>query len=184
MPEVVDKDQAIADVLEFWRQSGKDWFSHSPRFDREFGDRFAALHDEACDGALADWETTPDGCLALLILLDQYPRHAFRGTARMYQTDADARRIARRMVYFGFVSEVVEDLQLFCLLPFAHSEDDADQALSVRLHEAFLPSGLDRARRHQAIVERFGRFPHRNAVLGRPSRPDEHCYLADGGFQG
>ncbi|MGK7752272.1 DUF924 family protein [Roseovarius sp. C03] len=171
-------------MLTFWSRSRNHWFSHDPIFDRRLTRQFGSLHQQAASGALGGWEETPNGCLALLILLDQYPRNAFRGKAQMYAHDAEARRIARRMVDHEFVEKVPEELQLFCLLPFAHSENIADQEQSVELHRRFLPGGLDRARRHRKIIARFGRFPHRNAILGRAARPTETDFLRNGGFQG
>lgn len=184
MAHVIDTASGIAEVIDYWERSRNDWFSHDPEFDRDFRDRFADLYASARTGQLRQWESTAQGGLALLILLDQYPRNAFRGTARMYESDPTARRIARQMADRGFVLDLPKHLQLFCLLPFSHSEDLADQALAVRLHEELQPDGLRRARRHQAIIARFGRFPHRNAALGRHSQPEERLYLKTGGFQG
>ncbi|BCH29331.1 hypothetical protein MesoLjLc_12610 [Mesorhizobium sp. L-8-10] len=184
MPETPGTDSRIDDVVDFWARSRTAWFAHDPEFDERFRQTFAALYETARSGVLAHWEDTADGCLALLVLLDQYPRNAFRGTPRMYESDDEARRIARRVVDRDFVRRVSDEMRLFMILPFAHSETLEDQDLSVNLHRRFLPAGLGRARRHRAIVERFGRFPHRNPILGRASRPEEQRYLAAGGFQG
>lgn len=102
----------------------------------------------------------------------------------MYDTDARARAIARHAEAGGFIAQIPADLRLFLLLPFSHSENPADQALSVALHRRHLPSGLGRARRHQDIIARFGRFPHRQPILGTPLTSDETRYLAGGGFRG
>lgn len=176
--------QTIDDTLSFWAGAKNDWFVRNPDLDRRFGDRFAFQHEDARTGVLQQWQETPKGCLALMILLDQYPRHAFRGTRHVYATDADARRIARLMAERRWIERVEADMRVFCLLPFAHSENVNDQAISVDLHRRFLLSNLGHALRHQKIIDRFGRFPHRNALLGRPSRPDERAYLKNGGFQG
>lgn len=121
--------------------------------------------------------------LGLLLLLDQYPRHAFRGQAAMYATDRLAVEVAERLSRQG-IGLLPEDLLLFAILPFAHSELLADQERSVALHRRYLPEGLHRAERHRNIITRFGRFPHRNRILGRSGRAEEIQYLKTGGFQG
>jgi uncharacterized protein (DUF924 family) len=121
----------------------------------------------------------PDGALAVVLLLDQFPRNMFRGTRRVYQTDATALDVADRAIERGFDSQVEPALRGFFYLPFEHSESLADQERSVALHEAAGDEdGLTWARHHHDIVARFGRFPHRNAILGRESTPEELAYLA------
>ncbi|RYY86868.1 MAG: DUF924 domain-containing protein [Comamonadaceae bacterium] len=174
-----------ADVLAFWRDAGPErWFRKDDAFDAAFRERFLGLHEQAAAGALDDWADTADGALALLILLDQFPRNAFRGTARVYATDPQARRIAQQALARGDDTRVQAELRPFLVLPMMHSEDPADQALSV---EKTAPIGGENHRfalHHQDIVRRFGRFPHRNAVLGRASTPEEERFLAEGGFTG
>jgi uncharacterized protein (DUF924 family) len=143
------------------------------------------LHESAARGELDGWQGSATGSLGLLILLDQFPRNAFRGTPRMYATDAHARSVANAAIRAGHDLAVEEPLRVFMYLPFGHSEDLADQERSVELARRSLnPVGLVHAEHHREIVRRFGRFPHRNAILGRVSRPDELRYLAEGGFAG
>ena len=171
-------------VVDFWRQSSGHWFSKSARFDRAFRERFLALHEAAASGELAAWNDTPYGALALLILLDQFPRNAFRGTARMYATDATARRYARAAVAVGCMDAVEPALRLFFCLPFAHSEDRADQDLSVELNSRLGSWTRSHALGHRDIILRFGRFPHRNTLLQRRTTPAEQAFLDSGGFAG
>lgn len=172
------------DVVAWWRGAKADWFSKDPGFDRRFRERFLDLHLAAAAGELQRWTDTPEGTLALLILLDQFPRNAFRGTARMYATDPPALGIARRAVEAGHMARVPVELRLFFCLPFAHSENEADQAISVALHARLGQPLLSHAERHCDIVRRFGRFPHRNPLLGRTTTPDEQAFLDQGGFAG
>ena len=172
-------------VLAFWRAAGpKRWFKRDDAFDREFRERFLAAHEAAASGGLASWSATAEGALALVLLLDQFPRNAFRGTPRVYATDAQARDVADAAIRAGFDEEVEKELRQFFYLPFMHSErlEDLDQC--VRLNEQVGGEPLRYALHHREIVRRFGRFPHRNAVLGRPSSEAEERFLAEGGFAG
>ena len=180
-PNTPPRAQAVVD---FWRQSSSDWFSHSAAFDRRFRDRFLTLHEVAAEGSLDGWGRTPHGALALLILLDQFPRNAFRGTARMYATDAAARRHARAALAAGHMAAVEPALQLFFCLPFAHSENLADQDLSVEMNTHLGATARAHALGHRDIIRRFGRFPHRNALLGRSTTAEERAFLDGGGFAG
>jgi uncharacterized protein (DUF924 family) len=174
-----------ASVLAFWRDAGpRRWFRQDDAFDAAFRERFLAAHEAAAAGRLASWSATAEGALALTLLLDQFPRNAFRGTPRMYATDAQARAVADAAVRAGFDAQVDEGLRQFFYLPFMHSEDLADLDRCVALNEAAGGESLRYARHHRDIVRRFGRFPHRNAVLGRASTPEEEIFLAEGGFQG
>ena len=174
------------DVIAFWQAAGErgDWFAQRPRFDRAFHDRFLALHERAATGALDDWIHMPVGALALMILLDQFPRNAFRGTARMYATDVQARAFAREAEARGHAARVDPDLRLFFALPFSHSEDLADQEVALRLNRRLGQPWLSHAEGHHDIIRRFGRFPHRNTILNRETRPDEARFLKSGGFRG
>ena len=176
----------IPEIVEFWAQAGRDenWFSKNPEFDAEFRERFLGAHEVAAAGANEEWLGSPDGALALLILTDQFPRNAFRGTARMYATDATARRYARAAIDSGYFLMVPPEMRLFFALPFAHSEDAADQEISVALNAALGEPYLTHAKRHRDIVRRFARFPHRNEILGRVSSAEEFDFLAQGGFAG
>ncbi|HET7930055.1 MAG TPA: DUF924 family protein [Rhodanobacteraceae bacterium] len=172
-------------MVDYWRTAGPaHWFAKDGNFDRDTRDRYLALHEAVASGALHDWEATPAGALALLILLDQFPRNAFRGTSRMYATDPLARGVARRMVSARFDLAIPSALRVFCYLPFAHSESVDDQRRSIELHRALGDPWLGHALRHQSIIEQFGRFPHRNAILGRVTTPAEQAYLDHGGFAG
>ena len=143
------------------------WFAKDDGFDRRFGEQFLSQHEAAARGELADWLDTPEGALALVLLLDQFPRNAFRDTPRMYDTDALARKVAAAAITAGHDRAVSLDLALFFYLPFGHSESLADQEYCVRLAERLGDPNHARARHHRDIVLRFGRFPHRNAILGR-----------------
>lgn len=174
-----------AAVLAFWEEAGPArWFRPDPEFDARFRERFLPLHERAAAGALDGWAAEPGGALALALLLDQFPRNAFRGTARMYATDAHARRIAHAALARGLDAEVPEDLRNFLYLPLMHSEDPADHALCVQKTAALGGEPHRYALHHQDIVRRFGRFPHRNAILGRASTNEEERFLAEGGFAG
>ncbi|WP_026874002.1 DUF924 family protein [Inquilinus limosus] len=180
---------AAHDVLTFWfEQSGKDrWFSGDAGFDAEIRARFLTLQEEAAAGRHDDWAASPLGAVALCIVLDQFPRNLFRGTPRAFATDPQALATAKAAVEQGFDKDpaLTDDHRLFLYLPFEHSEDLADQQRSVELQTAGLsdPGYIDYARRHLAVIERFGRFPHRNLILGRITTPEEEAYLAEhGGF--
>ena len=171
-------------VVEFWRRSRSHWFRKSAAFDRELRERFLDLHFAAARRELDAWGLTPTGSLALLILLDQFPRNAFRGTAHMYATDALARHHARQAQARDHMAQVDEALRLFFCLPFAHSEDLADQDVSVALHARLGEDAMLHAREHRDIVLRFGRFPHRNPLLLRETTAEEQAFLDAGGFAG
>jgi uncharacterized protein (DUF924 family) len=172
-------------VIDFWRAAGPTrWFAKDPAFDAKFRERFAAAHARAARGELGDWAQSADGTLALILLLDQYPRNSFRGTPRMYATDVAARELATRAVAAGFDREVEPALQVFVILPFGHSELLEDQERAVELSRRLGPPNLEHAEHHRDIVRRFGRFPHRNAILGRASTDAERHYLENGGYQG
>ena len=172
------------DVVAFWRDAGPDkWFRKDDAFDRAFSGRFLPAHEAAARGELDGWSASAEGALALCILLDQFPRNAFRGTPRVFATDAKARDVARAAVDAGLDRQVERPLRQFLHLPFMHSERLEDQERCVVL------AGDDEESRrwalhHRDIIRRFGRFPHRNAVLGRESTPEELAFLAEGGFSG
>jgi uncharacterized protein (DUF924 family) len=180
--------EAIApgDVVSFWRDAGPEkWFKKDDSFDRDIRDRFGALHADAAAGKHDAWAETPEGALALLLLLDQFSRNLFRGDAGTYAQDAKAREIARAALSKSFEQKVEPAFRSFFLLPFMHSEELADQRRCVLLaHAAGDPGTLKYARHHEGIVRRFGRFPHRNAILGRHTTPAEEAFLAGGGFGG
>ncbi|HTU66085.1 MAG TPA: DUF924 family protein [Steroidobacteraceae bacterium] len=172
-------------VLDFWEEAGPAmWFAKDAAFDRRFRERFLLDHEAAARGELAHWQATPEGALALVILLDQFPRNAFRGTARMYATDASGRKAASLALAAGYDRIFPVALRKFFVLPFAHSEDLADQERSVALARRLGADDLAHAEHHRDIVRRFGRFPHRNAILGRDSTTEEKEYLDHGGYAG
>lgn len=178
------KDQPD-DVLSFWREAGaKRWFSKDAAFDDEFRVRFTVAHEAAVRAELDTWAVDAAGALALLILLDQFPRNAFRGTPRMFNSDGKALEIARRSLQAGFDALVEPELRNFFYLPFMHSEQLADQELAVELAGQLGGEALRFAILHRDIIKRFGRFPHRNAILGRISTPEEQAFLDEGGFAG
>jgi uncharacterized protein (DUF924 family) len=172
-------------VARFWAPLGPAvWFGKDQGFDRQFREAFATGHAAAGRGELMPWLATPEGALSLVILLDQYPRNAFRGTPRMYVTDALARIVAEAALGLGHDQAVEPALRLFFYLPFAHSELLPDQERSVALSAKLPEPTPSHALRHHDIVARFGRFPHRNAILGRASTTEEDDWLAAGGFAG
>lgn len=169
-------------ILEFWFAEAHRglWFKPTAAFDAELVRRFEAQHEAAAAGRLADWQNAPEGSLALLLLLDQFPRNMYRGTARMYATDPQARAIADWAVDRDFdLKFASDDERVFFYLPFEHSEDADDQARCVELCRTRLTKEeyLRYAVLHQKVIAQFGRFPHRNAVLGRPGTPAEDAFL-------
>jgi uncharacterized protein (DUF924 family) len=172
-------------ILDFWRQAGpKRWFAKDEAFDAQFRDTFNTVHLQAARRELESWLDSADGALALLILLDQYPRNAFRGTAHMFATDPLARLYAHRMVDAGLDQHVESALRAFCYLPFEHSEDPADQQRSLDLNQHLDASTYHWAKEHADIIGRFARFPHRNEVLARVTTAEERAFLDEGGFAG
>jgi uncharacterized protein (DUF924 family) len=175
-----------AEVIAFWREAGPErWFKKDAAFDDEIRTRFLALHEAAARGDLKDWEASAEGALALLILLDQFPRNMFRGTARAFATDPQARAITASALLNGFDAQVPPEMRAFFYLPFEHSESMADQERGIALYTAAGDAdGLKWAQLHADIIRRFGRFPHRNAALGRTTTPEEQAFLDEGGFAG
>ena len=173
-------------IVTFWREAGPDrWFNKDTAFDDEIRRRFLDTYEAAADGKLRDWENSAEGALALLILLDQFPRNMFRGDKRAFATDELARAVTAGALIKGFDSQVDQDMRAFFYLPFEHSEDLADQERGIALYKAAGDEdGLKWANIHHDIIRKFGRFPHRNAVLGRTTTPEEQKFLDDGGFAG
>jgi len=182
----------FAAVLAFWfgapdsserGRSRKCWFVKDAAFDAEIRSRFLPLYERAAAGSLADWECTPLAALALAVVLDQFPRNMFRGQARAFAADVLAQRVARRMVEQGFDALLRPVERWFVYLPFEHAEDLAAQRRSLALFgglaaDAGSAGTIDYAGRHYEIIARFGRFPHRNAILGRASTPEEVEFLS------
>ncbi|QHJ00215.1 DUF924 family protein [Xylophilus rhododendri] len=176
---------APSSIVAFWRDAGpQKWFKKDEAFDAAFRQAFFDSHLLAARQQLGHWMDSAEGALGLLLLLDQYPRNAFRDTAHMFATDALARHYARLSLARGWDRQVDTALRPFFYLPFEHSEDATHQALAVRLCESLDAQTLRFARLHADIIERFGRFPHRNAVLMRQSTEAEQAFLDQGGFAG
>jgi len=176
------------DLIDFWfsDETSQYWFNSTEAFDRQLVDTYADTWQQAKQGELDDWQRTATGSLALVIVLDQFPLNMFRGTAKCFATEAQSRAVARNAIEKAYDREIAADQKSFMYMPFMHSENLNDQALSVEL---FSQPGLDNnlrfAKHHYEIVERFGRFPHRNKILGRESSEAEIKYLnSKQGFQG
>ena len=179
-----------ASVTRFWREAGpKRWYAKDDAFDGALRTRFGALHHAAAQGELADWLAAPESALAFLLLTDQIPRNIFRGSAHAFATDGLARAAARMATGRSLDQAVEPLLRQFFYMPFMHSEAIEDHRHAAPLFEAYAADAdggetLRYARMHAEIIERFGRFPHRNAVMGRSSTPEEEAFLAAGGFKG
>jgi uncharacterized protein (DUF924 family) len=173
------------DIVAFWRTVGPErWFEKDAELDDEIRRRFLTVYEEAAGGKLTHWEQSAEGALALLILLDQFPRNMFRGEARAFATDPLARAIASRAILNGF-DGIFPDMRTFFYLPFMHSESLADQHRAIAFYRAQNDAdSLTWAERHAGIIRKFGRFPHRNAILGRVTTPEEQAFLDGGGFAG
>ncbi len=177
-----DSDR-VAEIIEFWFAPGmaEKWFVKDPELDREVSERLAALHDRAAAGELDHWRDRPEGCLALLVLLDQVPRNIFRDDPRTYATDEMARAVTLHALDRGYDRELTHDQRGILHLPLLHSESLADQERAVELMRPLTdnPDFHKWAVHHRDIVARFGRFPHRNEILGRENTPEEATFLAD-----
>jgi uncharacterized protein (DUF924 family) len=172
-------------VLHFWRESGPaKWFAKDEAFDAAIREKFLATYEAAAAGQLEAWEATAEGALALCIVLDQFPRNMFRGDARTFATDPLARAVANRALKRGHEQDVPPAQRGFFFLPFMHSEESVDQDRSVELYRAAADENLKYAEEHRDIVRRFGRFPHRNVLLGRETTAEERAFLDGGGFKG
>ena len=172
-------------VLAFWREAGPNkWFEKDEAFDAAIREKFLSTYEAAAAGKLAGWEATAEGALALCIVLDQFPRNMFRGDARTYAADGQARATANTALKRGYDQDVPVAERGFFFLPFMHSEELVDQDRCVELYRAVGSDDLKYAERHRDIIRRFGRFPHRNVTLGRAATPEEQAYLDDDGFKG
>ena len=176
------------DILDFWFSDRirKQWFSSTPALDQEIKERFEPFWEKAAAGELDAWRESAEGCLALVIIFDQLPLNMYRGDAKSFSTEAASRDVAHHAIHQGFDKELNKEQQAFLYMPFMHSELLEDQDLAVELFSAAgLEGNLHYAKHHRSIVQRFGRFPHRNAILGRESTPEELEYLSsDKAFKG
>ncbi len=180
-------DDRAGQLLDFWLNDVGEarWYAQDDALDAEIRDRWLPLWEEARTGGLGDWRCAPDSTLALIVLLDQFPRNMFRGDARAFSSDIRARIVTKEAMLRGFDKRVPLPERQFYYLPLEHSELPTDQDRAVRL--VLLSFGRDseslrHARAHREIIRRFGRFPFRNAALGRESRPDEVAFLEAGGY--
>lgn len=179
------------DVLRFWFGTDpRNWFGKNAAFDAEVRERFGTLHDEAAAGAHDDWRATTRGTFGLLIVFDQFSRHLYRDDRRAYAQDGKALALSLDLLETGRYRELEPTERLFAILPLEHAEDLAMQDRAVQECEVLvrehgsggiLGAGLDYAKRHRDVIARFGRFPHRNGVLGRESSPEELTFLTQPG---
>ncbi len=187
MTDVTGDASSIRDILDFWflplahPDHGKPreiWWQSTAELDAEIASRFSSLVDSAIAGVLDSWRMSPDGALALVLLCDQFPRNIHRRTARAFSGDAKARQTARYALARGYPAAYPLDMRLFFYMPFQHSEDLGEQDFCCTLFAALGNADSDKyAIEHRDIIARFGRFPHRNEVLGRPSTAEELDYL-------
>jgi uncharacterized protein (DUF924 family) len=172
-----------ADVLRFWFEeiSPLQWWRRDPAFDLTIGTRFGMLHEAASRGELWRWRETPDGRFAEIIVLDQFSRNIHRDDARAFASDTLALGLAQEAVRVGADLAIAAERRAFIYMPYMHSESRLIHTTAVELFREHAPGNLDYELRHKAIIDRFGRFPHRNAVLRRESTPEELAFLATPG---
>ena len=185
----------VDQILDFWfgrpdeSDYGKQrsfWFNKKPEFDQEVRTRYSSDYEKAIAGQLDHWRDAPRSCLALILLLDQFPRNMFRGTAQAFASDPQALSTAQHAVANGFDQELLTVQRWFVYLPFEHSENLAHQRQSTELfatlsNDSDSVATIDYAVRHRLVIERFGRFPHRNKILGRATTPEEAEFLKQPG---
>jgi uncharacterized protein (DUF924 family) len=181
-------DPVAKEILTFWFETtdlGADmdkravWFRATPEFDAHLITHYTTIHEQAASGALDHFKDSAEECLALIVSLDQFPRNIFRGTARAFATDAKARDVARHAIDRGYDKTFSRCPKTFCYLPFEHSEVLADQERSLVLYENLDSKSMKSAIGHHETIKRYGRFPHRNAAMGRRSTPEEDEYMKD-----
>ncbi|HEX7776206.1 MAG TPA: DUF924 family protein [Parvibaculum sp.] len=175
------------EVLDFWFNAGPGkWWAKDDAFDADIRRRFGAAHGDAAAGRLDHWADVPEGALALVIVLDQFSRNLFRNDHRAFMQDAKALGMARNSIARGYDMAFPPEERRWFYMPFMHAENLEAQRLCVEFFatRCHFPDHLDSAETHMGIIRRFGRFPHRNAVLGRPSTPEEQSFLDAGGFAG
>ncbi len=180
-------DITPSDVVAFWKEAGPGkWFAKDDAFDSRFRRGFGDAHFAAARRELDHWAEAAEGSLALLILLDQFPRNVFRGTGHAFATDPLARMFAERALEAGHDLQIEGDIRRFFYLPFQHSEDRADQDRQLEMFQTRMDRKPDDrwAEHHHDVIVRFGRFPHRNAALGRETTPEEQAFLDEDGFRG
>jgi uncharacterized protein (DUF924 family) len=180
------RDATPEEILAFWREAGGErWYKKDAAFDAEVRNKFFGLWQKAAAGQLSSWEASDDGALALVIILDQFPRNMFRDDARTYSSDRQALEVANRAIARGADARIEPVLLEFLYMPFMHSEQMSDQRRCVELfRKTGNTDNIKYAEDHADIVSRFGRFPHRNRILGRTTTPEEQAFLDSGGFSG
>ncbi len=172
------------EIVRFWFSARVQplWFQSTTEFDAELTERFLRVWQVACEGALSDWEASAEGALALVICMDQFPLNMFRGRAESFSSETAAREVAGRAIERNFDQSLDDSQKAFLYMPFMHSESLADQDRSVALFRAAgLSENAQFAEHHRDIIRRFGRFPHRNAILGREDTPQECAYCSSAG---
>ncbi len=198
--EPIERGDRAQAILTFWfgeqtapdyGQYRKAWFVKDAAFDEQIRQLFLADTEKAAAGDYDNWQASPACAVALLLLLDQFPRNLYRGSARSFATDEKARQVAKQIVTTGADKDLLPAYRFFIYVPFEHSEEIADQNRCVELMEALikdvpeldtgLQGGLDYAIRHREVIEQFGRFPHRNEILNRQSTPAEITFLQQPG---
>ena len=177
---------SYSDIIEYWysEKSKKHWFNSTPDIDSEIKQRFEDIWIRAQQDEFSDWVKSPEGCLALIILLDQFPLNMYRGKAKSFKTEQQAIRISLHAINKGFDKELKSDELLFLFMPLMHSENITHQEMQVELFDKY-NFNIDYSQHHRDIVKKYGRFPHRNKILGRKSSEIETEYLlSSGAFKG
>ena len=179
-------DKTAQDVLNFWTEAGpKKWWKKDANFDAEISRQFGDLYQQACAGELDAWADTPDSALALILLLDQFSRNLHRNSPLAFAQDEKCVDLTKSQIDSGADHHLPADIRPFCYLPLMHSESLEDQELGLEMMEKFGVEGnVKAAVEHRDIIVKFGRFPHRNSVLGRQTTSEEQAFLDNGGFAG
>jgi uncharacterized protein (DUF924 family) len=174
------------EIFLFWKDAGPDkWFKPDPAFDEQIRARFLETYEAGMHGELEHWERSAYGSLALVLLFDQFPRNMFRGSPKAFASDEKAKQVTDRVIAEGRDKAVDPEVHTFFYMPYMHSEALSDQQRCVALMEAGgKQENIKYAEIHRDAIARFGRFPHRNEILGRKSTPEEIAYLQGGGFKG
>lgn len=176
------------EIIDFWYSDSirEYWFSSTPELDKQIRDRYEQVWMESSMGKYDEWENTPEGSLALVIVLDQFPLNMFRGAAKSFQTEEKAIEVALSAINRGFDKKLEKDHLSFLFMPLMHSENIDHQELSVKLYKKYkLKNNIRFAEHHRDIVKKYGRFPHRNKILGRESSEAEIDYLrSEDAFRG
>ncbi len=174
------KQDLLDSIIDFWfsAEIARHWFNSTPELDRDIKSRFEAAYHIAVGGELEHWQASPSGCLALILLFDQFPLNMYRGEKESFAAEAMSRDVAFLAITKGFDKKLAEQKKKFVYMPYMHSEDIKDQEMAIELFsKAGFTENLKYARHHHDIVDQFGRFPHRNKILGRLNTAEEEKYL-------